>query len=493
MLGMGLFFALPPRTVHHDPAVSSVTSLAPDYISARDRTLYQSILALQEHGDYAAVDAMLPRLDNKILVGHVLAQRYLDGRYPGSREQLLSWLATYGDHPQAERIRQLAAQRGADPRVLASLETGSESLRGNGAIEQIGRAPMPDGWYRALSLWKEGQFGPAGALFTKVGDNESLSGWQRAAGYYWAFRSESRAGNIHEAANDLKKASDYPTTFYGLLAMRQRGQSLDLAAKAPRVPTAVYDDAHAVRARALAAIGQLELAEKELRNLYGRLDDDDKPAVISLAAQLNLANLQVRLAQMRGLSRGEAIFAAYPMPAWLASAAKPVADPALVMAIARQESVFREEVTSQAGAVGMMQMLPSTARHVLTGLPENALASIDDESAPMAVRLTKPELNIRLGAEYVRQLTALPVVDGNLVKLLAAYNAGPGSVVAWQQTARNIDDPLLYLESIPYAETRNYVMQVMAHYWVYQSLTGGHSASLAAMTRGKWPLISQQG
>lgn len=488
MIAWALIALLPPRPALHQEVQTNASVLAPDYISDRDRELYQSIFALGGNADAATVETTLAQVDNKVLAGYVLAEHYLNPRTVSTKEQLTVWLAHYADHPQAARIRTLAAAKGAD---VSHIRVSGDSLRGDGYIDHVGKKPMPDGWYRALNLWKEEKFASAASLFTVIGENKNLSSWQRAAGYYWAARCDERLGNHRLASASLKQATGFPTTFYGLLALRARGEMVTLAAAAPYVPTAIENDPHAVRARALAAVGELAHAETELRHLIADLDKSDRPAVVTLAAELNLANLQVRLSTLKGLEDEEKIFAAYPMPHWL-TAAQTAIDPALILAIARQESVFREEVNSPAGAVGMMQMLPSTARMMLSGLKDDAgmdLASVKGDTLPLAEQLTNPQLNIRLGAEYVRHLIAQPYVSTNLVKVLAAYNAGPGAVAAWQKTAAKITDPLLYIESIPYGETRHYVMQVMAHYWVYQSLMGEHPTSLVALAQGHWPTV----
>ena len=110
--------------------------------------------------------------------------------------------------------------------------------------------------------------------------------------------------------------------------------------------------------------------------------------------------------------------------------------------------------------------------------------AVPDELTSITARLGDPTTSVRYGAEYVKILSADPTIKGNLVRLLAGYNAGPAAVANWQSAA---NDPLLYIESIPYAETRNYVMQVLAQYWVYQSLDGQTPATLAAIRQGNWP------
>jgi soluble lytic murein transglycosylase len=108
----------------------------------------------------------------------------------------------------------------------------------------------------------------------------------------------------------------------------------------------------------------------------------------------------------------------------------------------------------------------------------------------MAERLADPEFSVRYGARYLSILMNKPAIKGDLVRMLAGYNAGPGAVAGWQNSTKTIDDPLLYIESIPYPETRNYVLQVMAQYWVYQQLLGENSTTLTAIARGQWPQIN---
>ncbi|MBX9726530.1 MAG: hypothetical protein K2X09_04620, partial [Rickettsiales bacterium] len=67
--------------------------------------------------------------------------------------------------------------------------------------------------------------------------------------------------------------------------------------------------------------------------------------------------------------------------------------------------------------------------------------------------------------------------------------AGPGTVASWKAAAGNVSDPLLYVESIPYPETRNYVMQVAAQYWIYQRMMGETPTSLRALAKGEWPKV----
>ena len=101
-----------------------------------------------------------------------------------------------------------------------------------------------------------------------------------------------------------------------------------------------------------------------------------------------------------------------------------------------------------------------------------------------------PSENVRGGVAYLRQL--LDRYNGDERLALAAYNAGPGTVSGWQTMATKINDPLLYIESIPYPETRNYVMQVLAHSWVYAGLLGETPSSLQELSKGEWPSLENR-
>ncbi len=93
-----------------------------------------------------------------------------------------------------------------------------------------------------------------------------------------------------------------------------------------------------------------------------------------------------------------------------------------------------------------------------------------------------------LGQAYLDQILQLPGIDGNLMLVAAAYNAGPGRVKAWREALQLDDDPLLFLESIPLPETRIYVKKVLTNLWNYRARLGQPRPSLKALTGNHWPL-----
>jgi len=124
-----------------------------------------------------------------------------------------------------------------------------------------------------------------------------------------------------------------------------------------------------------------------------------------------------------------------------------------VFAHTLQESRFRTDVVSSAGAYGLMQVRPGAA----TDIARRQGRSFDRSA------LTRPGTNMEVGQSYLGQLRDQPCTGGLLPKVIAAYNAGPVPVEAWNAQARDGGDPLLYIESIPYSETRAYVVQVLRY------------------------------
>ena len=135
------------------------------------------------------------------------------------------------------------------------------------------------------------------------------------------------------------------------------------------------------------------------------------------------------------------------------------------------------DARSHAGARGVMQLMPGTARQIAgtSSLPS-------DESS-----LADPSFNIEFGQTYLEELRDSPWTGGLLPKVIAAYNAGPGSVKKWNEELRDGNDPLLFIESIPFVETRHYVEVVLRNYWMYQQGDGADAESLDALAQGMWP------
>ncbi|MBY0407781.1 MAG: lytic transglycosylase domain-containing protein, partial [Rickettsiales bacterium] len=354
----------------------------------------------------------------------------------------------------------------------------------NGMASSAYDTPYLASWREGINQWRIGHKAAAAKYFVNVANHASeISPWMASAASYWAYRSYEAAGNEKAAAQYLNKAAEYPRSFYGLIARKQ----LKMPAGLDNQPVELTDsdvlqmvgDQPVRRILALVQTGANDLAENELRVRFAQGEDDEKPRLLALAHELGLASVQISMAHSLGVTGRELDFARYPIPNWQPEGGYKV-DPLLIFSLMKQESGFKQTAVSPVGALGLMQLMPQTASLMHKQMYGNA-------TPPSRMSASEPILNITLGQNYVEHLLTNPMVEGNLFYLLAAYNAGPGRLQDWKASLRAQNDPLLFVESIPFTETRNYVMQVMTNYWIYSELIGGSDTSLRAVAKGQWP------
>lgn len=291
-----------------------------------------------------------------------------------------------------------------------------------------------------------------------------------ARAHYWLGRT-AEAGGPGEAEQEYRRAAAHGTAFYGQLAAARLGQNT-IVAGYPE-PTAADRGRFAGR-EIVAAIDRLERvghgwrADVLYRGLAGELTSPGEIALLAARAQGRgnhfLALKISKIAAARGIDTGAL---AYPLGAIPPSADVAEAGKALAYAVARQESEFNVAAISGAGARGLLQLLPGTAKDMArkTGL------------AYSAARLTSDAgYNATLGAAFLDEQLAR--FDGSYVLTFAGYNAGPRRAAEWAERygdprGADIDTVIDWIERIPYTETRNYVQRVMENYQVYKmQLTG---------------------
>jgi soluble lytic murein transglycosylase len=285
---------------------------------------------------------------------------------------------------------------------------------------------------------------------------------------YWRARALRELGE-KEAADGLLKSLAGQVSFYGLLAAEELGQPFAPSWNGFRPQPTDLDRVRAIagiqRALALYHAGLDNEAVREWLWAIRGLEDRDLLAAAELARLANVSDRAIntanRTVQLHDFAQR------YPTPhrEALSSASRQWdMDEALVYAIIRQESRFNPEARSRAGAAGLMQLMPSTARWVARQIP------IQPFSASM---LTRPELNINMGTYYFRRvLTDL----AHPILATAAYNAGPARARRWRD-----EKPLegaIYTETIPFNETRDYVKQVFTNAYFYRQRLTGKQASL---------------
>jgi soluble lytic murein transglycosylase len=296
----------------------------------------------------------------------------------------------------------------------------------------------------------------------------SDSATTRARAAYWAGRTTTLLGDQAAAAMWYARAGEYGTTYYGQLALEVAGR-IDLA-KRPNADPRVDDQAVAAferhelvrTVRTLAELGE----DRLVRTFVDRMARiKGEPGWLAQTGRLAIAvgqeELGVRVSRAAAGKGVMLLETGYPV------VGVPDGQPerSLTLAVIRQESAFSTQATSSAGAMGLMQLMPGTAREVARYL---------GVSYSKGLLTGDPEYNIRLGRGYLSAM--IDKFSGSYVLALASYNAGPGAVQRW---LRDNGDPRTlsadmvdWIEMIPYRETRDYVQRVLANLQVYRQRLG---------------------
>lgn len=303
----------------------------------------------------------------------------------------------------------------------------------------------------------------------------------KSRGHYWmgrALRDPGKARAHYEAA------AVHDTTFYGQLAARKLGRSAISVsrAKPTRTVRARFPKYELVQAIAkLESAGKTSMARPIYRFLARHLNNPGELALLAARAERagdHQLALQVgKIGFIRGMSVDTL---AWPIGAIPKSARTSGAGLPLAYAVARQESTFRVDARSPANALGLLQLLPSTAKRTAR--------SIGVKYSRRKL-VTSASYNVRLGTAYLDQ--QMDRFGGSYILTFAAYNAGPLRAQEWMERfgdprGKSLEFAIDWIEQIPYAETRNYVQRVMENYQVYKTrLKGAKLSTDKDIRRGK--------
>ncbi len=397
----------------------------------------QATTALRE------IDAHLKR--------HVISERQYD--------RMRSWIAAsfyyQGYVDTAERIAEEASARNGETAVLAH-------------------------WIGGLIAFRKSDFERAHDHFAAMAVVPYQEDSLRSAGGFWAARAALAAGRAGDVTLELERAADFPFTFYGQLALAQLGRDYEYNWTPPPVTAEGYERLVATapgvkRAVALAEAGEDLEADLELRWANGFIDEAQDYDLLAVAAALDLPAAQIEVATTGRAKYLEA--GLYPIPRFEpASGFK--ADRALLYGLMRQESRFKVEATSRVGARGLMQLMPKTASFMAK---DRSLARGKGKN-----RLYDPAYNLDLGQDYVNHLIST-TGEGDLFDVAVAYNGGPGNLRRWKRNVE-VEDPLLFIESIPNTESRDFVEKVLTNVWIYHARLGQPAASRDLVAAGKTPV-----
>jgi soluble lytic murein transglycosylase len=398
--------------------------------------------------------------------------------HPGLLYEHVRWLRQRGDDDEARGILLHLPQetgrpdlwwseRSVQARRALALGLNADAYRlasENGLSEgpSFAEAEWLAGWIALRHLNNPGQARHHfAAMSAKVASKVS-----KARGAYWSGRSYEAMGLVEQARTNYSQAARHGTSYYGQLAAARLGNAR------PRLvePTPSPEDDTAFRGkemvrlvRILSELGRPDLADPFLE----RLDETSQSAgqqalAIALAHEIRRPDVAVRLSRRARRDDANFLTLGYPVITLPGGNAP---ERALTLAMIRQESAFNTNAVSRAGARGLLQLMPQTAKVVAKSLK---MKYTED-------RLNAdPAYNLELGRSYMdRQIADF---RGSYVLAIAAYNAGPGRVRYWMRTygdPRTSDiDVIDWVESIPFTETRDYVQRVIEGVQVYRLRLG---------------------
>ncbi len=350
------------------------------------------------------------------------------------------------------------------------------------SAKRSGNSVPHSAWVAGLALWQMDQADLAAPYFETVANSEYADGWLASAGGFWAARSYDRVGNKALYNAMLVKSAQHSHTFYGLMAAKALGQNGGFNWEKPEYVqahgTLILSHESGRRAHDLIAAEQYDLAESEFLRMKYKGNNSLRRAVLAYTSHVGLPGLAMRLGNMVKAEGGEYYdSAAYPLSPWEPEGGYKI-DPAFVHAVIRQESRFNLQAVSHVGASGLMQIMPKTAQYIAD---KKGYVGFSTQA------LHIPEKNLKIGQDYISYLMNGPYVDGDVVSLLVAYNAGPGNLLKWRKRVKGSEDPLLFVEMLPVHETREYVERVLSNYWIYRNRAGLETPSLAALSKVKPP------
>lgn len=428
--------------------------------------------------DYAAFLARWPsdsRVPEALYDRARLALRFDDGAT--ARRRFGNLVSRFPGHARADDALYLIADSYQDDRR-------DDPAHADRAIETFDRvvSDHPGSYFsdraymRAAHLnWALGRYAESARRYRSYGGRES----EREA-RYWLARSLDRLGERDRARAILESlASTGGGEYYALLARRRLGRGEERvvfdhegyrSAPLPRsggFGAELLEHPSGRTAAALLALGEREYARAELERAVARLAGD-RSRLAAWAPALSawgFPDLTLRIGVRLG---GED----HPF-AWPAGFAEALGreaeahrlDVFYLLALVRQESLFRSHVVSPADARGLMQIIPPTGREIAEATGWEAF----DEAV-----LFDPAVNLHFGSRYLADQLAR--FGGFWPAVLSAYNAGPPAVAKWWDFPERTLDPELWVERIPYRETRNYVKRIVAQYVRYQRLHGSGSA-----------------
>ncbi len=330
-------------------------------------------------------------------------------------------------------------------------------------------------WYLGWIYYRSGQYREALGTFSSFTDSDSSFNASNAK--YWRARSLEKQGRHDEAHVQYRELADSTTpTYHTYLAQKKSGYSPTFANINPETTAlSPKSSKRKQRTQMLISLGMPEEAQLEIVAMEDEARTKEEFVIVSLLySQVDDYYQSIKVAQGIGLPQANRLSYPKGYQEFVAPYSKKYGvDELLVYSIIREESRFQKDAVSPADAVGLMQLIPPTARSVARQIGINGFSTS---------MLTIPRINIEMGIFYFKQV--LDKFNGDVELALASYNAGPHRAADWKVRFYGLEKDE-FIEEVPFRETRNYIRRILRSYGAYKAIYGSASASPAQPAAGE--------
>ncbi len=317
-------------------------------------------------------------------------------------------------------------------------------------------------WNLGWIYYRKGQYREAHGTFSAFTDSESSFNASNAK--YWKARTLEKQGKRDEAHVQYRELAGSTTpTYHTYLAQKKSGYTPAFTNLNPE-STVLSPQANSRKDKAqmLIGLGMPEEAQLEIVAMEDEANTKEEFVIVSLLySQVDDYNQSIKVAQGLGLPQANRLSYPKGFQEFVGPYAKKYGvDELLVYSIIREESRFQKNVVSPADAVGLMQLIPPTARAVARQIGINGFST---------AMLTIPRINIEMGIFYFKQV--LDQFNGDVELALASYNAGPHRAADWKVRFYGLEKDE-FIEEVPFKETRNYIRRILRSYGAYKAIYG---------------------
>ena len=317
-------------------------------------------------------------------------------------------------------------------------------------------------WSGGLASWRLGNLKLSKWFFNNLSDLKDGPESILSGGSFWSAKVAYHMGEYKSINRYLYRAIKYDRTFYSTLSKASLGYQDNYDFKLQNISKQFILKLKSLqsgrRILGLLQVSEYHKASREFRKIIFNFNEKEYPEIISFASKYNMPGFAFRLSAILRNDYNKIILGGlYPIPDWNFSSL-PIKDKSLLFSISRQESGFNPRAKSYANALGLMQVLPSTASFIMKDRAYRKKEILFDE-----------EKNLFVASKYIQFLFELDIIKKDVSKMLASYNAGPGNFSKWSKNFYTTEiDPIFMIETLPARQTRNYIKLVLTNLWIYK-------------------------